>query len=191
MQALLNTILQALAAHVQNAAGCASLRGDFRLARMAPLACRSFVWEGAGEAAAQMHTRRESCLWMGAPLLKTVRAENGWILFVFTDAFYTALCKAIIQTAYSPARAGDEAQLYLVNRLRIWARRGPAPCPAEPNVQRALWIAFYDSARFGRLQGDAQRAVLSMTHHADGLARIALEGALGSVAAALLHLAKQ
>lgn len=135
-----------------------------------------------------MQAQKAACHWNKIPLLQAVRHENGWILFDFMDAFYTALCEAITKTACSPAPATDEDELYLINRLRIWQRHGSCACPPDPQVQRALWLAFCDTARVKKLHKETQRAILTMTHHKDGPTRIELEHAIGGVAQAILHL---
>ena len=116
--------------------------------------------------------------------ISNIREKNGWLLIDLSDAFYARACE-ILREEELPQQREDES--YLQNRLRILMRQGRAPCPPDPIVQRALWLAIRCAHR-GRLTPEAERAILTMSHHKSGRERIELERRLGGVAEAMLIL---
>lgn len=114
----------------------------------------------------------------GAPPVRGVRAQRGWLLFDLTDAFYSAAVRHVC--AVLPPASHDCGQ-HAVNRLRAMARRGGTDCPPEPAVQRALLLALC-ATRSPAARAQAERALLSLAHGTPPRERPALLARCGGVA---------
>lgn len=169
--------LQALSAFIEAQTGVSPQEGDYKLSKDGLLSCRSFVRRGSGEAAAKLKEHTNSFLFQEIRPVEGVEERNGWLLLTPSHAFYRWL------TDYGCSLPALENESYLANRLKILARKGEAPCPAEPRVQRVLLEAFW-----GIKGAEADRRLLTMTHIDPPPARIAMENNCGSVARALLGL---
>lgn len=123
-------------------------------------------------------------LW-GAPLVSGVCAVNGWLLFTFSDAFFTALIERINAALPPPRHDGGS---HAVNRMLVLARHGGEGCPPIPAMRRALLegiCAGRSPAAFDR----AARAAETLFHSIPPRERPALldqSGALGGALARLL-----
>lgn len=187
MQQLFASILDSLQNFVAKETGSFCPRADFCTAKDAPLSCRHFVRGAAKEAAQKLQAKKEDCLWNGIPLLQNIYEKNGWLLFDFTDRFFVVLCDCIRSNAPAPIGQAAGEYAFLANRLGMWVRQNKLPCPHDAKVQRALWLLFYD-VQINKLHRETQQAILCMTQHLDGTARVELEHALGAVAQAMLCL---
>ena len=124
----------------------------------------------------------------GVQPVARVRAENRWLLFDLSDAWYAAAAGALI-AALPPAE--DDCGSHALNRMRALARRGGAGCPACAPVQRALFLTMLllpDGAPPRR--AEAERALLSMAHGLPPRERAGLLsgcGAVGEAAARVLY----
>lgn len=132
----------------------------------------------------------------GAPLIAHVAHENGHLLFSLTPAFHTAAIRIACESL-PPAEGEWDAEgetAYAINRMRMLARHGPAPCPPDPVVCLALWRALGIPERLGERKAlrlrleEARSALLAMTHHLPPRERPALERGLGGVGEAAARL---
>ncbi len=121
----------------------------------------------------------------GAPLVKSIRVENGWLLFEFSAAFYSALVQRVNETI--PIPINDDGS-HAVNRMLSLARHGGSGCPDHFSFHRALLLGVLahnsDSAHV-----KAQRAAESLFRTIslrDQCALLPDCGALGSALARLL-----
>lgn len=172
--------LRALGGYCQAVTGLLPPEESFRLTRQGDLSLSAYVRLDAPAAAAALTEGRARCLWMGTPLLERVQAEKGWLIFTFTDGFFRQL---LTLGESLPSPPPEESHLY--NRLWLLAQKGPAPCPREPRVRRALISAFYAWGT-GRREKELPCRLRSMTHIAPDAARLELEAECGSAARALL-----
>lgn len=152
------TVEQALSAGIFAVCGVRdSLR--FSLPARAAAASCPLLTEDAADCAARLSAARDRFLpVLGAPLVLAVAEENGWLLFTFTDAFYTALTAHMLCTL--PPVDGDGGD-HLKNRLMGLARKPRCGCPQDPAAQRAVWLAALCCERSGRLT-DARRAAQAL-----------------------------
>ena len=133
---------------------------------------------------------------LGAAAVAAVAGKNGHLLFLLTDAFYSAAVDHINQTLPPPRQDFfEEVPGYALARMRMLARKGGAGCPADPAIQQAFWLALgiEDAApaqRRARVQ-TASDALLNMFAKRPPLVQHALRaqcGAVGEAAARLLSL---
>ena len=158
----------------------------WRLGKDAPLSNGTYVRNGAKESAKLLVPYVSSLIWSdkNIPLLAGISEKNGWLLFSFTNAFYERACELLWE---AKGESKEKEETYLGSRLRILARHGRAPCPPDPQVQRALWLAIHCAHR-GSWPPEAEQAILAMSHHKLGSERVVLERQLGGVAEAILKL---
>ncbi len=151
--------------------------------REAPLACGAFVCDGADDAARLLMSNLGACVHNGTALLSEVREQRGWLLLFYTDALWQLLQQTALALAAQPADG-----IYADARMRTLMRHGAAPCPDDGTVRGVLWDCWlcHDAGR--QYPPQLQRRIERLTHHRTGAARIALEHACGSVAAAILNL---
>lgn len=116
----------------------------------------------------------------GVKPVQAVRAQNGWLLFDLTDAFYAAAVWHVLDTF--PPAAGDCGK-HTLNRMRALARRGGTGCPAVPEVQRALLLTL-GAPLSAAARAQAERALLTMSHGVPQRERPALLARCGGVAEA-------
>ncbi len=140
----------------------------------------------AAETAQLLDRNRETCLRDGVPVLKRVEERNAWLLFSFTDAYFSLLQRELLLVSAPPLPA--ETENHFANRLGLLARKGgKADCPVYSSVQNALWrcCAAHDRGRWTR---DTERTVLAMTHSLSDRERLSAEQSVGGTAAAILTL---
>ena len=180
MEDLYAALTEALAVWVQDLTGASVAPEDFRQPRAAgrlslgQLSLGSFATGGAEEAAHRLSAAL-------CPQVRAVRERNGWLLFWLSDSWFNGLIE------WAKALDTRPAGSYLENRMAMLARKGDAPCPEAEDVRRALWTS-YIAYRRGFWREADERLVLTMTHGALGMARIALENRCGGAAAAILKL---
>ncbi len=75
----------------------------------------------------------------GVPFIERVRVVNGWLLFDFTSAFFSALVERICDDLPVPAQEKDT---HAQNRMRVLTRHGGSGCPDDPAFTRALLFAL-------------------------------------------------
>ncbi len=120
----------------------------------------------------------------GAPLVETVRVQNGWLLFTFSPAFYDALTMQI--NALLPLPASDGGS-HAVNRMLVLARHGGSGCPDHPAFRRALLLAVCaHESRAAYLR--AERAARTLFHTIPPRERAALLPLCGAFGGALARL---
>ena len=177
MEDLYRTLSEALAAWVSDVTGTAVRADAFRVPRaQGQLSLGTFVRGDAADASRRLTEHLPAC-----PSVRAVRAQNGWLLFFLSDAWFDGLIAWARELDTRPAGS------YVENRMGILMRKGDAPCPDAEDVRKALWAAYL-AYRRGFWRAADERAVLTMTHGATGPERIALENRCGSAAAAILKL---
>lgn len=123
------------------------------------------------------------CLY-GAPLVEQIREVNGWLLFDFSPAFFSALVDEI-NLALPEPEAADET--HAENRMRVLSRHSGAGCPDLPAFHRALLLALMtheSSAAYQR----AERAASTLFHKIPARERPALLPQCGALGGALWRL---
>ena len=126
----------------------------------------------------------------GAPLLKSARFVNGWLLFDFSDAFFDALAA---ETVRRLPPVPDPLASHAVNRLTALSRHGGEGCPRVPSLQRALFLCAF-SGESAAARRRAERAAEAMFHPVPPNERPALLetcGMLGEACARLLAAAPE
>ena len=182
MEDLFSSLTEALAAWVSDATGTAVQAGDFRLPQavgrlsLGQLSLGVFVQGDAGAAGQKLMEALPAC-----PQVREVREKNGWLLFWLSNEWFDGLIRWAMALDTRPTGS------YVENRMGMLARRGMAPCPDAEPVRRALW-ASYMAYRRGSWRAADERLVLTMTHEAIGMDRIALEDRCGGAAAAIVKL---
>lgn len=107
---------------------------------------------------------------LGVPALESADAVNGYINFTFSSSFFTAAMQKVIDTIPLQPVSEIDFRYPVLGRLRAMAHKPFAPCPDDPRVMRALWLALGlagesgDGARGARLN-EALSALSGMTHH--------------------------
>lgn len=117
----------------------------------------------------------------GAPLVKAVRAVNGWLLFDFSPAFCSALVDEINRNLPAPDTSGET---HAENRMRSLARHEGSGCPDLAAFHRALieaTVAHKSPAAYRR----AERAALALFHTIAPRERPALLSRCGALGDAL------
>lgn len=179
MEAPFEAFLTLLAGFTCICTGVRPPLSTFKPAREGGLGLSAFVKQDAPGAAKSLRRALPRCQWEGVPLLEGVEEKNGWLLFAFTGDFFEMLLK--IGQSLPPATA----ETYWGNRLRMLERKGPAPCPRDPRVRQALFLAFW-AWGMGRYPKELPQKLLNLTHVSPPAYRLELENHCGSVARALL-----
>jgi len=120
----------------------------------------------------------------GAPLVEKTRIVNGWLLFDFSAAFFSALTDKILLTLPAPDIAGETLA---ENRMRALSRHGGTGCPDIPAFHRTLVLALTAHESLAAYRR-AERAALSLLHTIPPRDRPAVLSACGSLGGALLRL---
>lgn len=140
--------------------------------KKAHLASSAFLRGDAAAEAQLLDAHAHECTLYGAPLLRSVTAENGWLLFRFApdvlDAYATRL---------EDAEEPDDS--YFARRLWMYARRDDAPVPDDPAVLQGFFAVL-----FGLSEGE--RLFLSAPRQKDGLERVNLEQRMTRLAKVLI-----
>jgi len=117
-------------------------------------------------------------------LVKAVREVNGWLLFDFSPAFFSALVDEINASPSAPDANGET---HAENRMRALARHSGLGCPDIPAFHRAIIeavVAHESPAAYRR----AERAALSLFHTIPPRERPALFPHCGALGGAILRL---
>jgi hypothetical protein len=120
----------------------------------------------------------------GAPLVSDVRMVNGWILFDFSPAFFSALSQKICHALPVP---DFSTETHAENRMRVLSRHEGAVCPDESVFHHALIMAVvaHESPPAYRR---AERAALTLFHTIAPQERSALFSRCGALGGALWRL---
>ena len=120
----------------------------------------------------------------GEPLVETVRVVNGWLLFSFSPAFFSALVRQINLALPSPKA---DRETLAQNRMRALSRHGGSGCPNLPAFHHALVqavVAHESRAAYRR----AEQAALTLFHTILPRERPALLSQCGALGGALTRL---
>jgi hypothetical protein len=120
----------------------------------------------------------------GTPLVDQVRVVNGWLLFDFTPAFFSALVDEITRSLPAPDATNET---HAQNRMRVLARHEGTGCPAVPAFHRALvlsLVAHESPAAYRR----AEHAAKTLFHTIAPRERAALLSHCGALGGALWRL---
>jgi len=123
----------------------------------------------------------------GAPLVDSLRVVNGWLLFDFSAAFFSALVDEINRTQPAPERTDETLA---ENRMYVLSRHEGSGCPDHPALHRALLlsiVAHESKAAYAR----AERAALTLFHTIPPRERPALLSRCGALGGAMLRLLTQ
>ncbi|MBA4347478.1 MAG: hypothetical protein C0413_01300 [Clostridiales bacterium] len=120
----------------------------------------------------------------GAQLVASLRSVNGWLLFDFSPAFFSALVDEINRALPAPERADETLA---ENRMYVLSRHEDSGCPDHPAFHRALTralVAHESKTAFAR----AETAALSLFHSIPARERPALLSRCGALGGAILRL---
>ena len=120
----------------------------------------------------------------GTPLVGSVRLVNGWLLFTFTQEFFSALVDEINRTL--PLQ-DEKIETCAENRMRALARHEGTGCLDKAAFHRALMLALVaheSAAAYKR----AERAALTLFHTIPPRERPALIARCGALGGAMLRL---
>lgn len=178
---ILDEITTALSAYIANTTGVRPEKKAFRLSRSGLLSLNSFVRADSLHACEIICAECGSYTLWDTPIIETVGAENGWLLFSLSPAFFVRLCERAAALDRIP---GSD---YVSVRMRMLMRKGPCPCPDNGRVHAALLKSVFADDR-NRFTAEDDRAILTMTHGEKGMKRVLLENSCGTAAKALLML---
>lgn len=148
------------------------VRPALKPSKKAHLASNSFLRGDAEAAAEQLALHAPDCALCGARLLKTVEAENGWLLFFLTAEAIDAYAKTL-----PPADEPDDS--YFARRLWILRQHADADTPDDPRLLDGFYAVLFSAP-------NAEERFLSAPRAYDGMRRVALEQALSRMANILL-----
>lgn len=120
----------------------------------------------------------------GAQLVSSLRVVNGWLLFDFSPAFFSALVDESNRTLPAP-ECTDET--LAENRMYVLSRHDGTGCPDHPVFHRALMLAIVaheSKAAYAR----AERAALTLFHTIPPRERPALLLRCAALGGAMLRL---
>ena len=120
----------------------------------------------------------------GAPLVSQVRLVNGWLLFDYTAAFFSALVAQVNNTLTLPS---EDCGSHAINRMRALSRHDGSGCPDIPAFHRALILALaadQSAAAFRK----AEQAAIALFHSIPPRERPALLPSCGALGGALARL---
>jgi len=123
----------------------------------------------------------------GEKLVDSVRVVNGWLLFDFSPAFFSALVDEINRALPAPERANETLAQ---NRMYVLSRHEGSGCPDHPAFHRALvhaLVAHESKAAYAR----AETAALTLFHSIPTQERPALLSRCGALGGAMLRLLTQ
>lgn len=120
----------------------------------------------------------------GAPFVESLRVVNGWLLFEFSPAFFSAWTDEINRALPAPERA-DEA--LAENRMFVLSRHEGTGCPDHPAFHRALILAAVaHESKAAHMR--AEQAALKLFHTIPPRIRPALFSRCGALGGAMLRL---
>jgi hypothetical protein len=169
MSSLKTAIETALGDFVERHTG---VRPVLKPSKRAHLASNAFIRGGAERVCLPLNENASECTLFGRPLLKAVRAENGWLLFFFTADVLDAYAGTL-----PPAPEPDDS--FFERRLLIMTRHADAPVPDDPFVLQGFYEVLFSAPR-------AEETLLSAARHRGGMERVALERRLARVGKLLL-----
>ncbi|MBQ5991585.1 MAG: hypothetical protein IJL62_03445 [Clostridia bacterium] len=140
--------------------------------KRAHLASSDFLRGDADETAKLLSAHAGECTLFGAPLIRKIEAENGWLLFFFTADAIDAYAKTL------PA-PGEPDDSYFARRLWITVRHADAETPDDPVLLDGFYAVLFSAP-------NGERRFLSAPRHLDGTARVALEQRMKRMANVLL-----
>jgi hypothetical protein len=120
----------------------------------------------------------------GAPMVSELRAVNGWLLFDFSNAFFSALVGRICAELPAPEH---EEETHAQNRMRALARHTGSGCPDDPAFERALLLALTAHKSRAAFQ-KAEQAAEALFHKIPPRERAELFSECGAYARAILRL---
>lgn len=145
---------------------------ELKPSKKAHLASSAFLREDAAGTAQMLNAHAHECTLYGVPLLDSVKAEHGWLLFFFrtdvVDAYASRLPDA--------EEPGDD---YMSRRLWMIARHDDAPVPDDLFVLHGFFAALFGLPDGERLFSEAPRRL-------DGTARVQVEQRMARFAKILL-----
>ncbi len=140
--------------------------------KKAHAASNVFLRGDAQTAAETLTAHAADCRLLGAPLLKAVTAENGWLLFFFT-------AEAIDAFANTLPGPGEPDESVFARRLWTMCHHEDAATPDDPALLSGFFAALYHAP------GGKERFLAAPKQH-DGMARVAIEQRLFRMAKILL-----
>ncbi len=150
----------------------------FRLSKKAMLSSSDFISEDPPMVAEALAAVRKECSFMGVPMVRSVRSENGWLLIDLEKTFFDAFALLLPDQF-------DYGNFYVDKRMEIFLRHGDCSLPPYDPVLKAVLTASYASTR-GRWTKDDERTVLTMTHALSGMERVRTEHAISRAAKIIL-----
>ncbi|MEG1525286.1 MAG: hypothetical protein RR224_07990 [Clostridia bacterium] len=123
---------------------------------------------------------------LGVPLVAAVECKDDWLLFRLTDAFYSACVDEVLRTL--PPVEEDRGE-YTLNRMLCFAGKHGTGCPADAQIQRALWLTLGAQSGLGAKRS-AQQALLTLAIDClpkERMTRMDTCGALADACARLLY----
>lgn len=120
----------------------------------------------------------------GESLVQRVCARNGWLLFDFSPAFFSALVEQINAGCSAPE---DSAETHAQNRMAVLSRHGGTGCPNHPAFQRALLVALSANESAAAYR-KAERAAETLFHTVPPCERAGLSAKCGAFGGAMLRL---
>ena len=169
MKPLEQMIKQALSDETERLTG---VRPVWKPSKKAHLASSAFLRGDAEGAARLLTAHKDACTMFGAPLLRSVEVENGWLLVWFS----TAVLDAYADTIPKAAQTDDS---YFAQRLWMYARRDDAPTPDDAAVLQGFFAVLFGLP-------DGERLFLAAPRQKDGMERIELELRMTRLAKILL-----
>lgn len=169
MISMCDAIETALRDYIERQTG---VRAELKPSKKAHVSSSAFLRADADAAAKTLSAHASGCTLLGAPLLKTVRAENGWLLFFLT-------AEAIDAFAATLPPAGEPDDSYFARRLWIMVHHADAETPDDPKLLDGFYAALLHAP-------DGEKRFLAAPKAHDGNARLALEQRLARMATVLL-----
>lgn len=152
---------------------------NLRLSKKAMLASSDFLLENSETMAENLSKECKNCLFKSASLIRSIRAENGWLLIDLNKSYFDAF-SLLLPDSFEYGSA------YVDKRMEMFLRHGDAPLPDYDPVLKAILIASFASTR-GKWTQDDERTVLTMTHALSGMERVRTEHALARAAKIILY----
>jgi hypothetical protein len=117
-------------------------------------------------------------------MVSQLRAVNGWLLFDFSNAFFSALVGRICAELPAPEQ---QEETHAQNRMRALARHAGSGCPDDPAFERALLVALAAHKSRAAFQ-KAEQAAEALFHKIPPRERAELFAKCGAYAGAMLRL---
>ena len=150
----------------------------FRLSKKAMLSSSDFILEDPLMVAEALAAVRKECSFMGVPMIRSIRCENGWLLIDLEKTVFDTFALLLPDQF-------DYGDSYVDKRMEMFLRHGDCSLPPYDPVLKAVLTASYASTR-GRWTKDDEQAVLTMTHTLSGMERVRTEHAISRAAKIIL-----